>query len=341
MSAKLITVAIPLHEGARWYDAVCGNLERCKGAARFIISDATCRDELLPRLRSQFDGRNDIAWLGRREIARGWAPHCNDLLDRAETPLFMWLPQDDEIDRDWLEKARIALDRRPAAVMACGKALAREGPGLQLTSGLHARPEYESSLLSERLEAAGKHLLSDPGSLGLFFRGVFRRERLPRLPDVGEGQEWSDLYWVLSLLALGPVEPIDAVYLKAWHSANTHGKWRPFIKDPAFIGHVVESFSLALHQPGIAHATGLFWRALFESRSNKLPLVEYRAWLEGYRVEGMPPILRSAFLAARDESLRGAISRKNSRRRNRRMAQIALAIALAVAAVGLFTMRGV
>lgn len=227
-AAERVTVAIPLHRGERWVDVVVGNIARLAGHADIVVSDLHEHDGALAAVRSRTGHMPGVVHIGARDVPAGWAPHYNDLLRRAATPLFMWLPQDDEIGADWIGAGREALRSDPGAVLATGALRAVDEDGC-LHAGLHVAmsPRFAEGNRDERLAAAAEYLVRDWAVMGTPFRGVFRRAVAPPVPEGHDG-EWADLLWLTTMLARGPfVAMPEAVYRKRFRSGTAHGWWSP------------------------------------------------------------------------------------------------------------------
>lgn len=222
-----VTVAIPLHRGARWADNVIANARRLRGHARILISDADERDDALARVRDALPPGPDVEFAGARDLPAGWTAHFEDLRRRAGTPLMMWLPQDDEIDARWVTGAAAALAAAPRAVLAIGAMTAVHGEGLQ-RAGLLQRPsprlEHHDPI--QRVRAAAEFIFTDWGPVGLAVHGVFRRSTAPALPDVPPDGRMADALWVLGAAARGPFASIPhAAYRKRFYAGSTHQRW--------------------------------------------------------------------------------------------------------------------
>jgi hypothetical protein len=229
------TVLVPLHASTRWTQVVAGNIERLAPHARLVVSDAAGLDDGLDRLRAQVGDLPDCEWLGPRPLAPGWVPHCNDLLSRATTEFVMWLPQDDEVDADWIQLAEKALDADPGAVLALGllRSLEAEDRANPSTIAIAPHEPFAAPEVEDRVrEALGVCIRGRVGLLGAAFRGVFRRDRGVPLPAAlaPEGA-WADVLWALSMLAVGSFTPTGAIYWKRWYAGNTHGRWPDLLAD--------------------------------------------------------------------------------------------------------------
>jgi hypothetical protein len=218
------TVAIPLHASARWLDVVGANIDRLSGHAHVVVSDPTGLDDTLQRLRSGREHLEGIEWR-TSPTAPGWVAHCNALLaEAATTEYFMWLPHDDDVDADWIRESEAALDADPSAVLAVGQT---EAVGEQGSIGLlEIDPRTGHPDREVRLGAVADIWIDgDLSTLGVAFRGVFRRLGAPHLPQLDDVGSWADLVWAGAFLNRGPFVAIPARYVKRYHDANTHSTW--------------------------------------------------------------------------------------------------------------------
>lgn len=214
---------VPLHRSGPWIDVVSRNLRTLAPVARVVVSDATGLDDTWERLRARHPDL-PVTWLGPRSLEAGWVAHCNDLLARADTELAMWLPHDDDLTADWVTAAQAALDAAPDAVMAVGP-LAAEGETGPPRYAVH--PGLASPDPASRVGDALRCITGSASALlGMTFRGVHRVDRAVPLPSYEAGGDWCDVLWALEMVARGPVVATEAVYVKRWHAANTHGAWR-------------------------------------------------------------------------------------------------------------------
>lgn len=222
------TVAIPLHRSAPWIETVADNIARIRPFARVVVSDATEQDDTLARLRARLPGE-DIEWLGRRDLAAGWVPHCNDLLARSTTEFFMWMPHDDDLHADWVLDGQAALDLAPDAVMAVGRidVERRDGSDRGPDAALTLDPRLSDSDLQLRVASAVGFVVDGSASaLGAAFRGLLRRETAQPLPAVDDQGSWADLLWGIRMAVGGRFVESAGRYLKRWHAENTHTEWR-------------------------------------------------------------------------------------------------------------------
>lgn len=217
------TVAIPLHASARWFEVIDGNLERLAGHAHLVVSDPTGLDDTLPRLRAGREHVEGIEWR-TTATAPGWVAHCNALLAEATTEYFMWLPHDDDVDADWIRESEAALDADPSAVLAIGLT---EAVGEQGSLGvLEIDPRTGYPDVEHRLGAVADIWVDgDLSTLGVAFRGVFRRAAAPPLPRLDDVGSWADPVWAGALVSRGRFVTTPARYLKRYHDANAHATW--------------------------------------------------------------------------------------------------------------------
>jgi hypothetical protein len=317
-----VTVAIPLHRGRRWVENVLGNIARLRGHARVLVSDAHEHDDALRRIRQDTATDGEVRFIGRRDLPAGWVPHYNDLLDRVDTPLMMWLPQDDEIDADWIAGGVRALHETPAAVVASGtmQAVADDGcerAGLTVVGS----PLLESAVRDTRIAAAAEFLCRDWGPIGLPFRGVFRRERAFPLTEARPRGEWADILWLLGMVARGPfVTTPGAVYGKRFYSSSEHVWWSSFARSGDSVPLTLDALRAALggHDlPAISAA----WRGdragllfLLEHAEDVMRTTAEASAAQAAHIEALDDELRAARSAAEAERVRRAQSEADARR---------------------------
>ncbi|MBX3103363.1 MAG: glycosyltransferase [Cryobacterium sp.] len=221
------TIGIPLHEAWRWREVVAGNIERLSQIASIVVSDATESDDALKFLKTRFADTKSITWLRKRKIRPGWVGHCNDLLNRASSEFFMWLPQDDEIGPEWVSQAEAKLDEEPNAVLVHGpiESIIEEGT-YDIGRVLEPYPMFTQRDVRTRMYSGlVTCLLEDTSRLGAAFRGVQRRNKSVPLPTNSHKDEWVDIFWALRMLGRGTFETMSAVYRKRWYQESTHRTW--------------------------------------------------------------------------------------------------------------------
>ncbi|MDO7882598.1 hypothetical protein [Antiquaquibacter soli] len=249
------TVAIPLFRSSEWLDVVERNVRRLQGVARIIVSDPLASDDSLEVLRERLADL-DVQWLGTRPIEPGWVPHCEELRQRSTTEFFMWLPHDDDIDADWVRSGERALDSEPAAILALGSVRSADG-GREIP----VSPAFQRDSAADRVRSALAEVSSgDVQLLGAAYRGVFRREQAVELPRAIPGDQWSDVLWAVRMLTRGSFAATNAVYVKRWHDANTHGNWTNPRSRPELY-RALESFVAELPPAERTSATPPLWRA--------------------------------------------------------------------------------
>lgn len=216
-----VTVMVPLHRSALFRDIVDANLTRLSPHALFVISDATGEDDTLTWLRQRHLDKSHITWLGPRDIAPGWVAHCNDIVRYCSTAFVMWLPHDDEIDAEYLERCRstISADAQLGAVVGQVLSLAQSGHHHQ------TQPAFPSD---ERVRAfvlpANAYLAE--WNLGILFRALVRRSAWRPLPHTVFDDEWSDMVWAYGLaLEWAVCEVHDISYRKRFYDGSTSTTW--------------------------------------------------------------------------------------------------------------------
>ena len=213
-----LTIVIPLHEAGPWVDVISDNIAMAPRRTRIVVSDRSHLDDALPVLRTRHGGDRRIRFVeGRSEP--GWREHINELIAANSTRLFSILPQDDSIHTGYYESLVSALHDHPAAGLAFPRIRATREGGDDFD---FASPPFE---LGERPPWEEAIALWRRWNLGVPWRGVVRRRYLrPMLATPGD--MWADQIWVFGIaLEAHLVEVPEAVYLKRYHDANTHGDW--------------------------------------------------------------------------------------------------------------------
>lgn len=214
------TVLVPLHRSEPWVDVVEANLRQLTPEHRVVVSDATEEDGALQELRRRLDGHAGLEWVGARPIEPGWVAHYEDLRQRVATPLFMWLPHDDEIDTTYVDRCVDALERSPDAVGATGDIECVEGEDL-IEVPNQPMPDLDDHAATHRA-----HQLLFGWNLGVAFRAVFRTERTVPLLHTDDEDRWADIVWLYGLALDGPmVRAHEAVYRKRFYRTSTHRAW--------------------------------------------------------------------------------------------------------------------
>ena len=213
-----LTIAIPIHQADRWVPGIVENVARAPEWSRVVISDASGLDDSAARLEDLFAG-NPIVEVVKRPDHLDWVAHCNLLLEESLTEFFCWLPQDDILMSDrYFEPLVEALVRDPGVAVALPAVFSVHGRGR-----FHRRPEFlvrRRSVLRAERDGGGVDFSSasrPPGSLGVIWKGTFRRSMARPMPVVRQGTA-SDVAWAFSMALAGEiVEVPDAIYLKRMH----------------------------------------------------------------------------------------------------------------------------
>ncbi len=216
-----LTIAIPIHRAERWIPGILENVSRAPEWSQVVISDASGLDDSAARLEELLAGSPNVKVVTRGERL-DWVAHCNLLLEEAVTEFFCWLPQDDILMSDrYFEPLVESLNRDPGVAVALPAVFSVHGRGR-----FHPRPEFlvrrRSVLRAERDGGGVDFSIASrpPGSLGVIWKGTFRRSMARPMPVVRQGT-FSDVAWAFSMaLAGGIVEVPDAIYLKRLHSQS-------------------------------------------------------------------------------------------------------------------------
>jgi hypothetical protein len=274
------TVAIPLHASRPWVDIVEGNLRRLAGHAHLVVSDASGVDDALDVLRERCRDLPGIVWRTTPGEV-GWVAHCNTLLAEATTEFVMWLPHDDDVGHDWILQAESALDADPTAVLAIG-VMDTLGPGdPSWVVEIDRRTRHQSR--DVRIAAVADIWVDgDLSSLGLAFRGVFRRAVAPRLPQLDEVGTWADLLWAGEFLTRGRFARMGARYLKRYHPGNTHSAWVRLREDSRLRTELLPRLVAQLPPETATRVLGAVWE---RERENHLTHVAVLTELDRARTD--------------------------------------------------------
>lgn len=242
MNVTDATILIPLHESACFIDTVRGNIARLIGSCSIIVSDATGRDDTLRVLEREW-ADHGVRFIGPRRLWAGWVAHYNDLLARVDTPRFLWLAHDDEIDGSHVATLGHVLDQFPDAACACGLLESIEGPGLDIVS----QPRLPAPAANTFRCRANQLLFA--WNLGVMFRGLFRRCAVGPIPHTTATDEWADIVWLYGISLDHPVVQTDrTTYRKRFSATTTHAAWRAAMHPlalPYLVNEVVRRDGLA------------------------------------------------------------------------------------------------
>jgi hypothetical protein len=285
------TVAIPLHASVPWLDVVEGNLRRLAGHARLVVSDASGADDAVDQLRRRCADVPGITWR-TTPAPPGWVEHCNALLTEARTEFFMWLPHDDDVAEDWIDEAEKALDADASAVLAIGVVKAQRAEGRLSTLRIDPRtldPDRERRLTG----TAEIWVAGDLGSLGVAFRGVFRRVVAPPLPQLDDVGSWGDLLWAGELLKRGHFTTINSSYLKRFHPANTHPSWVRLRDDERLRSRLIPELFDELPTTSALRALGRVWEYERLRRGEEVAVLNGRLALSDQALRDTESALRN------------------------------------------------
>ncbi len=215
------TVLIPLYSADPFIDQITDNLRKIPQSALVIISDQCQLDGALETLKAIHQNDRRIVFRSVDGPA-GWRSHINSVIKNVQTEFFNILAQDDEIDPGYYEALEKALDANPKVGVAFGKVDA---------IGLNGNPERQ------RMASPGIPLgvrapwrealdLDRDWNLGIPYRGLIRAKLLSLVP-VTPGDNYADQIWIFSLALISHlIEVPQAIYVKRYHSRNTHTQWR-------------------------------------------------------------------------------------------------------------------
>lgn len=227
-----LTVAIPLHGAERWLEGIVSNVAKAPSWSRVVISDASGLDDAASALEETFEDDRRVV-VRRIPEQLDWVAHCNRLLAEAETDFFCWLPQDDVLlSDDYFERLVAAVESGPDVAIAFPRVHGVYGRGW-----FRRRPEFvfrnaiSDDLAPMRLRSFEIDRVLSLSSLGLPWKGVFRRSLAHPMPRVEAGTA-SDVIWAFSMLLAGDlVEAPEALYLKRSHKGSATALFGPTLPE--------------------------------------------------------------------------------------------------------------
>ncbi len=219
MGEPRLTIAIPLHGGARWIEGVRDTVSKAPAWSRVVISDASRLDDTADRLAEIYRSDPRVSVVSRA-VTVGWVEHANQLLEEASTELFCWMPQDDLVSPDnYFEILVSALDDDPERVLAFPTVVRRISKGWARRREPGPAPfrSPPTDLGGKPAGAAAVKLLR-AWNLGLAWRGVFRTTAARRIPDTSF---CPDVLWAFSMALAGNLAWVpEARYLKRYHRGS-------------------------------------------------------------------------------------------------------------------------
>ncbi|HJR58965.1 MAG TPA: glycosyltransferase family 2 protein [Vicinamibacterales bacterium] len=174
-----VTVGVPVFNGEAFLEETLNSLlAQTYHDFEVIVSDngSTDRTEEICRACAARDPR--VRYV-RSDVNRGAAWNHNRLFELAQGELFKWNSADDVCAPEFLLRCVEALDRDPAAVLACGSVLEIDELGAPLTS--RTIPAAGSS--EDAVERFGRHVELD--HLCIHIYGVIRSSVLRRTDRIG------------------------------------------------------------------------------------------------------------------------------------------------------------
>lgn len=223
-----LTIAIPIHAGARWIDGILDTISKAPDWSRIVISDGTHRDDAADQL-AELCRDDDRVEVVSRPGTLDWIQNANLLLEEAATEYFCWMPQDDLVDPDsYFELLVDALDHNPGRVLAFPTVSRKMKVGWWRNRSLgevaYRSPPFELGCAPPEEEALRMLKEWNP-ALGCW-RGVFRTREARPAPSTNDS---ADLIWAFSMALAGNfIEVGQARYLKRFHrgSALRSMRWQ-------------------------------------------------------------------------------------------------------------------
>jgi hypothetical protein len=215
-----LTIAIPIHAGAKWIDGILDTVSKAPEWSRVVISDATHRDDAIERLAELLRDDDRVTVKSRPETL-DWIGHANLLLAEADTEYFCWMPQDDMVSpQDYFGLLVSALDENPDRVLGF-PAVVRKATKGRFRKRPVGEVAYQSPPVdlgqSDPAEEAVRMLNEWNLALGCW-RGVFRTGVARPAPAT---EDCADLIWAFSMALAGNfIEVREARYLKRFHRGS-------------------------------------------------------------------------------------------------------------------------
>lgn len=221
-----LTIAIPLHGGAKWIEGILDTVAKAPEWSRVVLSDATHLDDAVESLAGACRGDDRVEAISRPETL-GWVDHANLLLEEAQTDYFCWMPQDDLVSpEEYFELLVAALDENPDRILAFPTVLRELEVGRLRQRSIgevpYQSPPFELGEEPPELEAV-RMLREWNMALGCW-RGVFRTRLARPIPQT---DDCADVAWTFSMALEGNFIGVEqARYLKRFHGKNAHHSMR-------------------------------------------------------------------------------------------------------------------
>ena len=213
----VVTVGVPVYRGERFIAETLRSLQaQAFGDFAVMLSldgpqpaaKAACRPFLA-------DPRFRLVTQPRR---LGWVGNANWLMGHVATPFFCMLPQDDVIDRSYLEMLLEYARRSPqAAVVYC------DMQGFGRSDVTFEQPSVRGGAVARQLALLRDHLYA------VAWRGLTRVEALRMAGGVPENRVdgfAADAAWMSAVARWGELHRVPLpLYRKRFHDANQHEVW--------------------------------------------------------------------------------------------------------------------
>jgi hypothetical protein len=204
---------------------VGSNIERLEPEFRIVVSDPSEDDNTLEELRKRFSATT-VVWLGSRNLPQGWIGHVNELVRTVQTPYFMILPHDDEVNLDYVQKCLTVLKAKPRVGAVVGIVESISGPGLRE----RPQPAFPSERTLQGYKVLANCLL-DNWNLGILFRAVMRRTAWLDIRPSFESGAYADLVWGYEMALATQIQVVeDAVYRKRFYEHSTHAIYSSLVR---------------------------------------------------------------------------------------------------------------
>ena len=238
----LVSVGIPLYRSRRFLEIIIENIEAIEYRnVEIIISDQHLLDDTLEVLRERFGSDSRFRFLAGSDNLN-WVENFNLLLRRSTGKYFLWMAHDDSFPSNYISELVSALEERPGAVLAFGRA-----EQISIDGFLPTFPFLPPPFLPDEAWSLGCSLRAlTLWQLWIAFRGVVRREVVeqsnlyirPTYRNIR-----ADIYWVFGLSLRGRLCFVPSCYCtKRYYGSSAGADWHFGIRQSLNACRVLHSY---------------------------------------------------------------------------------------------------
>lgn len=188
-----------------------------------LLSDDGSKDRTM-EICEGYAGSDSRFTILRNTENLGWIGNVNRLLDRVGSPFFMFMPHDDALDPEYLERLLETLRTNPEAILAFSD-MEFIKPGEESHT-----IAYHINLTQGSARQRSTHLLRRVPYWWIAYRGVVRAALAGnevRLRRNLAGEAFADRTWILDLAMRGTfVRYPRAAYKKYLYPSSVSGRWK-------------------------------------------------------------------------------------------------------------------